>query len=176
MYFLKNTESIWTFSLPVSLIFFFLFFCVHWSINKFVKNNFFKNYKYFGMIMVDQVGSNIQYFTFRVFSQLSQLVVFGPMYYINLSISYFVLLVVLIYSVSSSVVFTNVYTSTRFNYILSDLFGQSWVVWFNVSNIIKMFTGFVHAYFYHSPLVQTILLTFAYTAKTVFFSFTFKRM
>lgn len=176
VYFLDNTEQIWTFSLPLSVVLFALFYGVHLLVNKCVKTNLFKSYNYFLMILVDQVGSNVQYFSFRAFSQFYQLVPLGPTYYANVAICYSVLFVVLLYSVASPLLFAAVYSRASFEYILFDLFGQSWVVLFAVSNLLKMFTGFVHAYFYYAPMVQTALLTVSYLVKSVFYTFAIKHI
>lgn len=165
-----TTESLWLGTLSSTILTFIIMSFIHLLVNKYTKNYLLKNYSYLGMVFVSIIGSNIQYLSFRCFSQLYQMVPVGIGYNLNLVFCYIVLLLIIIYSVTGVVLFKTVYNKANFEYILEDLFGQEWLSWFVISNLSKMLTGFIHAYFYYNSFVQTLLLTIVYIVKTGVYS------
>lgn len=61
------------------------------------------------MLVVDIIGTNVQYLSFRSFEQLYQTVPLGRFYYLNLCICYFILLLVILYSTSGIYLFRVIY-------------------------------------------------------------------
>ena len=177
VYFLNNTEQFWVNTIPLSITAFIFFAFVSWFSNKFVrKNELFKRYNYIGMFFVDLIGGNIQYMTFRCAQQLFQVVPLGPMYYINISVCYLILFIIVVYSVVSIIIFKAFYTRLSREFIIEELFGSYWQVRLILTNLLKMLSGFTHAYFYHNHLIQSILLLLIWVIKTSFYSVTMSKV
>ena len=160
----------WLNTLPLSLLIFGLMSLLYWVTNKFFPNNFLRKYDYMGMVIVDLMGCNVQFLSFNCFEQMYQQVPIGKYYYLNLIFCYMVLSMVITFCLFSPYLFRTVYPQVQSKYMMEELFGETRMTWFMISNLLKMFTGFVHAFFFYEPMVQSMLLGVTYVAKVALFS------
>lgn len=112
VYFLRSTNTIWPGMLSLTLLMFLICNILNVLINKMIRTNLFEPYRYVGMMFVSFFGCNIQYFSFRVFSQLFITVPQSDQYRINLLFAYSILFTLIVYSLSSALIFKSIYTPT----------------------------------------------------------------
>lgn len=113
--------------------------------------------------------SNLQYFSFRCFSQLYQIVPLGYLYYLNLFICYFIFLLSILYALGGLLLYKIVYKKINDSKYFTNNKGKAWIVWWICIHSTKIITGFIHAYFYFHPLYQSMALLIVFTAKAVLF-------
>jgi hypothetical protein len=59
---------------------------------------------------------------------------------------------------------------------MEDLFGGYWMVRFILYNVLKLFTGFIHSYFYYQPQLQATLLLILFLLRFLLYIFTIKKI
>lgn len=143
---------------------------LHFITNKLVNTNLFEPYRSCGMLIISICGLNIQYFSFRAFSQLFQTVPINLNYSYNLVLTYFLLLIIIIYSLNCTLIFKFIY-SDNYKNIFRGTFESENIFCFATFNTLKLLTGFIHAYFYYNSFLQSIFLMIAYSLKLGVYAF-----
>ena len=163
VYFLKTTQDLWVSSLPISLVCFVLFALLHALISRHCRSRFLKRYQYAGMVALDVFGCNVDYYSFKCFSQLHQTVPLGRQYYCNLASCFLFLLLLVLYSASYMGVFRFLYEKVDGDYLAQELFAEVSPGVFACFNVAQLFIGFSHAFLVDYPVVQSVLLFATYT-------------
>ena len=109
VYFISTTQDLWIGNLLIFVIVSGVLILVQYLVNRFIKNDLIPNYSFGGIILISFLESNLQFISFRGFSQTFQLVPFGVIYYFNLIICYLFVFVIVIYSFGGAMLYENVY-------------------------------------------------------------------
>lgn len=162
-HFLNETENFWTCCLVVLVPTFALLYLVRRRTQSQRLKDILVKFACFSFLVLSLLSENIQFFSFRGFSQLygrsligSQTVVFN----LNLVISYTMVFVSLAYAVAAPWLFVWLNTSEISKAIYDDFrVARRTCLCLSVYMLSRFFTGAMHAMLYDQPELQIVLLT-----------------
>jgi hypothetical protein len=114
----------------------------------------FKRFSWFGFLFTTIIGDNIQYFSFRCFSQLYQLMPLGSSQTLTIIISYLILFLVVFFA-SSSYLILPIFLPKNSVFLIEGYKSLFKTATYLISlSLLKMVSGYVHSALYKDNLHQ----------------------
>lgn len=160
-YFLRGTSDIWLSSLPFTIGSFIILSLTRRIFSKTVLARLLARFEFPCFLLVNIIGENVQYLSFRCFSQTYQLIPIGNtiVTYINLSVCFTVLFVVVFWSVAGYLILSEHLDKHR--HLLFEGFTPSKKIVFYLSIvlILRVVNGAIHSLLYSNKILQISLLS-----------------
>lgn len=136
--------------------FFFALLCRYQMTKRF--SEFFKRFHFFSFLVVAAIGDNLQYMSFRCFSQIYQLFPLGRSQLIAISVAYISLFVVILYAASAYFVLPSFLARERGQLTEGFKFHFKTIIFLTGVSLLKVCTGMAHSLLYDTNYLQIVTL------------------
>lgn len=164
VYLLRQTDEYWLFTIPSAVLGFLLFHYLHLLMGRVrrLQNpaKLLCRFQWNGMLVVALFGENIQYLSFRCFSQLYQRGIAAPSGLLNLAVTYSVLFLALLYAAASCALLPLLSRHAASRKLLAEGFagGAGTTLHLTALSLFKFLAGFAHGMLFWEPEQQVGLL------------------
>jgi hypothetical protein len=159
---LRQTEDFWISSLPFTIITFIIIYFLHALLSKFEVTKkiavFIKRFSWFGSIFTSILGNNLQYLSFRCFSQLYQPLPLGLNQTITIITAHVTLFLVIFFASSSYLILPSFFPIN--STMLLEGYRRFYKTGFYliILNLLKVLSGYIHSALYKDNLSQILYL------------------
>jgi hypothetical protein len=121
-------------------------------------SSLFKSFHWFGFLMIAVIGENLQFLSFRCFSQVYQLLPLGKSQLIAIVLAYICLFFVVFYSACSYLILPSFYV--KYREIITEGFKPHFktYVYLTGTSLLKVCAGMAHSLLYDKNFVQIVVL------------------